>query len=108
MPHRLKLIGHVALETAEREFTRLSQKFPVGARVDVLIDMTGVTGYDEAARSWFTAAWTPVWAACLRRVAVVEQPASWCMVTAAMATSTRMQLRAFATLAEAEKWLAEP
>lgn len=105
-PVLLSLSGHVTLRAAQGAFDDLASRLPRDDRADVVVDMGAVSSYDEDARRWFGEVWAPVWAGSLRRLAVVESRAEWRMVTASMSLPTGIRMRAFATLAEAEEWLA--
>jgi hypothetical protein len=101
---RIKMEGHLTLAKMEAYFAPVSQALGERSPQSLIINVLEMKTYDVAARDWFVKSWSPKYRPLVNRLALVTNKVTWRMLTATVALATGQNMKAFASLADAESW----
>jgi hypothetical protein len=102
---RIKMEGHLTLAKMEAYFAPVSRALDAKSPQSLIINVLEMTTYEVAARDWFVKSWSPKYRPLVNRLALVTNKTTWRMLAAAVALATGQNMKAFASLADAESWV---
>ncbi len=100
---QIVLRGHLTEAALRSSLESIDPDLAGGARCALLVDVTGITGYDSAARSLFVS-WNREHRSRITGVAVVTTNRLWTMVISAMSLASAQKMKPFATRESAVEW----
>lgn len=104
-PLQITLQGHLTNRQLRQAFDTLEVEFGRStAPHNLIVDCSGMTGYDMAARSTFVE-WNKRWRGEISRVAIITDNQLWHMVISVMAKATRQPMKPFVNLENAQEWI---
>ena len=105
---RVTVSGHLTIAKMEELFAPVSRVLDeTGQPHPLIMDVLDMSDYDVAAREWFIKKWSPQYRPRVSKMALITKKTSWRMLTAAVALTTGQRLKAFPSVADAQRWLAE-
>jgi hypothetical protein len=104
-PVRGRLVGHLTERSLAEALENVTRALHVASRpVPVLLDCTGMEGYELDARHAFVA-WNQHERERVSRLAIVTENRLWHVVITAMALASGQRMMGFTTEAQARLWL---